>query len=173
MAVLEVLVGLAMLSLGRKLFWLFVSGVGFVSGALLAAVALQNQPVWVALLVALAAGLLGALLAVVIQRWAVGIAAFLAGGYVALGMADLWFPELAIQRWLLYIGGGVLFSVLVGFLFDWALIVLSSLSGALVVVQSVELGFAPAAVLLVALMTAGILTQANMMRKEKPGRRPR
>ena len=56
MIVLEILVGVALLSLGRKLFWLFVSGVGFASGALLATVVLQNQPIWVTLLVAVGAG---------------------------------------------------------------------------------------------------------------------
>ena len=167
MIVLEILVGVALLSLGRKLFWLFVSGVGFASGALLATVVLQNQPIWVTLLVAVGAGLLGAALAVVVQRWAVGMAAFLAGGYVAVGLGDLWFPDAPVSGWLLYIGGGILFSVLVGFVFDWALIAISSLSGALVVVQAIEPGFLLAAGLLVVLTAAGILTQAGMYRKEK------
>lgn len=173
MIVLEILVGLGLLSLGRKLFWLFVGGVGFVSGVLLTTAVLRSQPIWVVLLVALGAGLLGALLAVAVQRWAVGIAAFLAGGYVALSLGDLWFPEAATHAWVLYIGGGILFSVLVGFLFDWALIVLSSLSGALVVTQALDPGFLLEAGLLVALLAAGILVQARMLHREKPGSKRR
>jgi len=111
MIALEILVGLALLSLGRKLFWLFVSGVGFASGALLATAVLRQQAMWVVILVALGAGLLGALLAVVIQRWAVGMASFLAGGYVAVALTRMWNLDLGVPDWLLYAGGGVVGSV--------------------------------------------------------------
>jgi hypothetical protein len=139
MFILKILVGIAVLALGRKLFWLFVGGVGFVSGAFLAARILSEQPAWVTLVIALGAGVLGALLALFIQRLAVGLAAFLAGGYVAANVLALgnWSPE--VPAWLLYVVGGILGSVLVGVLFDWALIVVSCLVGSMVIVQSVRL----------------------------------
>jgi len=157
MIALEILVGLALLSLGRKLFWLFVSGVGFASGALLATAVLRQQAMWVVILVALGAGLLGALLAVVIQRWAVGMASFLAGGYVAVALTRMWNLDLGVPDWLLYAGGGVVGSVLVGLLFDWALIVVSSVSGATLVTQALDLGWAVSLAILVVLAVAGIL----------------
>jgi hypothetical protein len=167
MVILQILVGIAVLALGRKLFWLFVGGVGFVSGAFLAARVFSEQPAWVTLLVALGAGVVGALLALFIQRLAVGLAAFLAGGYVAANVLTLggWSPD--VPGWLLYVAGGILGSVLVGILFDWALIVVSSLIGSLVVVQSVQLEPAVMIVLFVVLVAAGIAAQAQMMRREK------
>ena len=63
MDVIGVLAGIALLVLGRKLFWLFVGVVGFVAGAALATQLFEIQPDWLVIVFALGAGLLGALLA--------------------------------------------------------------------------------------------------------------
>ena len=95
------------------------------------------------------------------------MAGFLAGGYVAVAIADMWFATAQVPTWLLYIGGGILFSVLIGFLFDWALIILSALSGALVVVQAVDpVGLAQVAILAV-LVAGGVVIQSRVLRKER------
>src|ERR1041385_9171955 len=77
--IISVLVGLALLLFGRRLFWLFVAALGFAIGLQLAPYLSQNPPLWLSLLLSLGLGLLGALLAVVLQKLAIAIAGFLGG----------------------------------------------------------------------------------------------
>src|ERR1041385_6355086 len=77
--IISVLVGLALLLFGRRLFWLFVAALGFAIGLQLAPYLSQNPPLWLSLLLSLGLGLLGALLAVVLQKLAIAIAGFLVG----------------------------------------------------------------------------------------------
>ncbi|MBN1452392.1 MAG: hypothetical protein JW963_15360 [Anaerolineales bacterium] len=55
MAILNVLIDAGLLFFGRKVFWLFVAGAGFVTGLSLANRLLQS-PEWVGVLSALASG---------------------------------------------------------------------------------------------------------------------
>ena len=77
------IVGAALLGFGRKAFWLFVAGVGFVAGLYLATQAFQFRTDWAVLSTAIAGGLLGALLAMVFQSVGLGLAGFVGGGYAA------------------------------------------------------------------------------------------
>src|SRR5262245_29252329 len=57
----HILIGAALLLFGRRLFWLFVAGVGFVVAAQLATTSLRGQPQWLILVIAVGVGVLGAL----------------------------------------------------------------------------------------------------------------
>jgi hypothetical protein len=90
--VVSIILGLAVLVLGRKLFWLFVGVAGFVFGLNLATELLGGEQAdWLILAAGLAVGLLGAVVAIVVQRIAIGIASCLAresGSF--LSSAVLW-----------------------------------------------------------------------------------
>src|SRR5262245_52324544 len=73
------IVGLAVLLFGRRLFWLFVGAVGFAVGLHVARAVLADRPEWVVLIAALILGLIGAMLAIVFQWLAVGLGGFAAG----------------------------------------------------------------------------------------------
>jgi len=62
MAVLNILLGIALLLFGRKAFWLFVAGAGFVAGIALANQILQG-PEWINLVIGIGIGFLAALFA--------------------------------------------------------------------------------------------------------------
>jgi NADH-quinone oxidoreductase subunit L len=94
------IVGILLLTLGRKLFWLFVGGSGFVVAFFLTGELLPGQPTWVFLLVALVAGLLGAWLAVRLQWLAVGVGGFLGGGYIAAVFVESLNLSLGGPEWL-------------------------------------------------------------------------
>ena len=79
MYIIEALVGVGLLAFGRKLFWLFVAGVGFAAGLALTAALFKTSPAWEVLLIAFGAGLAGALLAVFLQRIAMGVGGFIGG----------------------------------------------------------------------------------------------
>src|SRR5690348_12988135 len=63
----SIVVGLLLLFLGRKLFWLFVGAVGFLVGVEVAATLFPHQPDW-SLIVGLILGLIGAVIAIFVQK---------------------------------------------------------------------------------------------------------
>ena len=85
--IISVLVGIALLVFGRRLFWLFVAALGFAIGLQLAPYLSHNPPLWLSLLLSLSLGLIGALVAFLLQKLAIGIAGFLVGGRLALALA--------------------------------------------------------------------------------------
>ena len=162
----KLLIGAAVLILGRKLYWLFVGAVGFLIGIALAPRFLAAQPDWVILVVALAAGLLGALLTLFLQQLAIGLAGFVGGGYVTIYLLSALGLDAGSFNWVAFLLGGIVGLVLIIGLFDWALIILSSLTGAALIVQTVPLRPLIAAILFVALAAVGIAIQAEWMRRE-------
>ena len=136
------LVGLLLLLLGRRLFWLFVAVAGFVIGVEAAPYILPHQGELFTLVVALVLGLLGALLAIFVQKLAIGVGGFVGGGYLAavlcgplLGGTGMAYPG----AWLCFLVGGILGAILMMAFFNWALIILSSLQGAHLIVRGLPM----------------------------------
>jgi predicted MFS family arabinose efflux permease len=71
------------------------------------------------------------------------------------------------STWVLYIIGGIIGVILVGYLFDWALITLSSLAGASLIVESFTARQGLASLIFFVLFIAGVLIQGTAMRSEK------
>jgi hypothetical protein len=158
---MDIVIGTLLLTLGRKLFWLFVALTGVMVGFRLAEAYLPTQPYWMVLLAGLAGGLLGALLAIFFQKVAIGVAGFLTGSAVMAHFTALfdWAPILAIQ-----LAGGIVGAIILYLIFDWGLIALSSVAGATLIVQTVNWTPAQEMVLYIGLIVAGILVQARLMR---------
>jgi len=155
-----VVTGVVVLLAGRPLFWLFVGILGFVVAFDLASLYLAGQSQLVILTLALVAGLFGILLALLLQRIAFGLAGFLAGAYlvtmsgVTPGLAGGSGFDVTI---LLGGASGALAGLLLA---DWALIVLSSLIGAGLIVEALNPGRTPGLVLFAGLVMVGIVVQA-------------
>lgn len=163
MILVAVGVGLALLFFGRQLFWLFVAGAGFAFATIVTAELLKGLADW-AIVIAILAGIIGALLAIVLQRLAIGLGGFLMGGYLAFTLTDQFDASLV---WPAFFIGGILGALLVLVLFDWALIVLSSLTGAVLIVGSVNLE-PPIAYLACGLaFLAGLAVQAGQLKKRR------
>ncbi len=160
------IVGTAMLLLGRRLFWIFVGGTGFVLGALLAAKLLNGRADWVFLAVAAGGGLLGALIAIWAQKFAVGLAGFLAAGYLAHTVALAFTPDPG--AWIAFAVGGIVGSLLLLALFDWTLIALSSLLGAALIAQHIPWPEPLPFIAFVVLLGLGIAIQSRSVRRGRP-----
>src|SRR5574341_1020567 len=132
--VINLILGGALLVAGRKLFWLFVGAAGFVTGMQLATRFTQSSE-GLSIILGLVIGIIFALLAIFLQRIAIAIAGFLAGGYILTGLAGMLGLDAGALGWIVYVVGGILGVILVSLLFDWALITLSSLAGASLVIQ--------------------------------------
>jgi hypothetical protein len=163
--------GAILLILGRKLFWIFVGAIGFLIGFNLAAQYLSDQSIWVILLVAVVAGIIGSVLAVVLQRVAIVIAGFLVGGYLAVQLLEMLEVNLSLAEgidWLPYVLGGIVGAILLSVLFDWALILLSSLVGANLITPVINPEQEMATIVFVIVLLVGIVVQATLFRRERP-----
>src|ERR1700742_2365529 len=92
-AIVGALIGVVILFFGRKLFWLCVAAVGFAVGLQIAPLLVNEASSLLALIIALVLGLLGALLALFIQKVAIAILGFLAGGKLATAIAAAFFVQ--------------------------------------------------------------------------------
>jgi hypothetical protein len=161
MKFLMIVLGLIMLIFGRKLFWLFVAIVGFLVGMEFIDLLLTNQSIWIKLLGGLGAGLLGALLAIFVQRAAFILAGFFAGAYFCLQLAN---PlGAAGASLILAVASGAIGAIVAALLMDWAIIVLSCLVGAGAVVSRLGLRDLNTAIVFLVLVIIGILVQAKLM----------
>jgi hypothetical protein len=172
---LNILIGAALLLFGRRLFWLFVGCVGFIAGFEIAGDALQGQPEWLILLIALGVGVIGAIASAFLQRVFLIVAGFFAGGYClsALAPAAL-HTNGKFVLWLAFAAGGLLGAILTAALLDPALILLSALAGATAVSQNVPLDPQARTLLFIVLLALGIAVQtARYARETKSDRRHR
>lgn len=160
-------VGVLLLIAGRRLFWLALGVAGFVLALVFAIRYLDVGPLWVQVALALVAGAAGALLAVFLQRAAVALAGFLVGGYGAL---VLWL-ELGQGQgpgaWLVFLVAGVVAAILAGALFEAALVAVSALVGAVLIVDAAGVQGAAALALVIVLALAGGLVQSAFGRRDR------
>jgi hypothetical protein len=162
MAVVSGGVGLLLLLAGRRLFWLSLATAGFLTGFLLLPQVAPQAGEAVRWGLAVLGGVAGALLAIFVQRVAVALGGFLLGGYGALVLAD----ALAIQApdfWpiVIYVAGGILAALLASLLFEGALIALSALLGAAILVQLHPLPSVAQLWLFLVLMLVGVAVQSR------------
>src|SRR5215831_452147 len=99
-------VGAAVLFLGRKLFWLFVAAIGFAWGAEIAPQIIHQPAPLVTLVIAVGLGFLGALLAVLLQKFAIAAAGFLAGGWFAIRIYAFFASHLRNVE-IVFLAGGI------------------------------------------------------------------
>jgi hypothetical protein len=167
MIILRILIGILLLLLGRKLFWLFVAGIGFIVAMDLVIRLFPDSAILVAVVAGLVAGVIGALLAIFLQQVAVGVAGFLAGWYIILSLLDAFaLAEMTVPAWLLAIFGGIVGFIVALALLGWALIVLSSLSGASLIVQTIDLDRSVTILVFVLVAIVGIVVQGRTLSRE-------
>jgi hypothetical protein len=126
--ILLVLMGVVVLLFGRSLYWAFIAIAGFLVGMALANQWLADKQEWVRILAAVGAGLIGALVGIMVQRLAFAIGGFFAGAYLALVIASRMHAGGDPHIWTVI--GGIIGAIAAALLMDWAIIVLSSLAGA-------------------------------------------
>jgi len=74
--------------------------------------------------------------------------------------------DLGNYYWLVIIVGGVLGAILAGTMFDWALIILTTACGAILISTSLNLASPLSIVVLVVLFLIGLIVQGNMKSKD-------
>jgi hypothetical protein len=140
-AVAQIIVGLIETLFGRKLFWLFVAIGGFLVGWFLAPAIWDTihdsgtlEP-WLRLVIGLAAAVILGFAALKFTRIMVSLAGFFIFGAATILAVGYFGGDGTLvtgtrDYWIAYVAGGVVGSIIMGLLFDWALVVLTSLFGA-------------------------------------------
>src|SRR5881397_2396328 len=166
-AIVGALIGVVILLFGRKLFWLCVAAVGFAAGVEIAPHLVHEPSSLLALTVALVLGLIGALLALFLQKIAIAVLGFLAGGKLAGAIAAAFFVHYAQYSTFIFEIGGLIGAVLLLVLFDWALIVVSALIGAHLIQSAIVLPSSGSTIVFIGLAIIGILVQAASFRRSE------
>ena len=172
--------GFVLVLLGRKLFWLFVALVGAVTALWLATEVSGLETGAPSVIAAVAAGLVGGLLAVLVQKAAVALVGFLVGVWGTLILLETVSATLAVP-WLeppllqvvLAVAGGVLGGVVSARLFEAALVVLSAAVGSVLLVGGFGLAGPPALTAFFTLALLGVLVQTRSRERRARRRRGR
>ena len=166
MGISSIILGVMLLVFGRKLFWLFVSIVGFLFGMGFAGLVFPDHPPWIQLLFALGAGFLGAFFAVLLQRLAFAFAGFYGGFYLALILSHSF--GIGGNNIASFTAFGVIGAVFATLIMDWAINVLSCLVGAGTVVEASGLGQELRVVVFLLLVITGAFIQIRLLPHSKP-----
>ena len=163
--IVGVLVGVVILFFGRRL--LCVAAAGFAVGVQIAPLLVNEPSSLLALVVALIFGVLGALLALFVQKVAIAVLGFVAGGKLATAIAAAFFVHYAQYSTIVFIAGGVIGAILLLALFGWALIVVSSFIGAYLIVFQDAIVLPPtgSTIVFIGLAIVGMFVQAASFRR--------
>jgi hypothetical protein len=136
-AVVLILLGVAALFFGLRLFWLFAAVVGFAVGWWLVGL-LFREPGVLQVIIGLIVGVILAGLTRWLGKWAIRLVAALAG-FVMLPMLLGNLGLLGgLSEWIWALLGALLGFVLAMFMADWAVIILSVLLGASILLSGVD-----------------------------------
>ena len=163
--IVGVVIGVVILFFGRKLFWLCVAAVGFAAGLQIAPLLVNEASSVLALVIAVVFGILGALLAVFIQKIAIAVLGFLAGGKLATAIAAAFFVQHAQYSTIIFVIGGIIGAILLLAVFGWALIVVSSFIGAYLIQSAIVLPPTGLTLVFIGLAILGIFVQAVSFRR--------
>jgi len=161
----RVLVGAALLLLGRRLFWLLVGVMGFSFGHEYGAQLYTGASEAVLFVIALVAGVVGAVLAYFVQALMVGIAGFMVGAQLAVTLLNSLHLIPSRDLWLVaFLAGGIIGAALLVAVFDTALVLLSALFGASLIVDPIDLPPYQKLIVFLVLFFIGAIVQSNLPR---------
>jgi hypothetical protein len=170
--IIQIILAVGLLFFGRRLYWAFVGAIGFIAATEWALTAMQGQPEWLIVIIGLAVGLIGALLAVFLRAAAIGLAGFLGGAYIFLALYRLFEMSNPTARLVMLIVGGLLGLIVMIVIFDWALIVISAASGALLLANYIPGEMIPIWIVTIILFVIGVIAQAWDLSTHEPVEEP-
>ena len=164
--ILSIIVGVAVLIMGRQIFWVFIAGLGFVLGLLFSSQYYDAQFGWQTLFISAGIAIVGAVLAYTVQRLAAGIAGLATGWYFSLVVLSYLNLDLGqIESVIPYIIG-IISGILLFLYFDWGVIIASSLAGAAIITSATSLSKNVEVAVLGMLAVIGIVIQSIWFMQE-------
>lgn len=166
--ILRGVIGAVLLFLGRELNFLFAAAMAILWGFRVAPRLPDSWPSWGLWAFVITLALVAAIIALVNERVGYFLSGFLAGSFF---LVEYYVPGASTVPVLPFIIGGVLGSLVLGLLTEWAMILVSSAIGAAYILNLFRLD--PTAEILVGsgLFIVGALTQVIIMQTQKHAER--
>ena len=166
MNTIPIVVGLALLLLGYRYYWLIAGGLGFLFGLNIGSTAASGQVTPGAVMLGLLLGVIAALTAVFITKLTLNIAGFTLGGIVLVQLfANLnWNVGSTLVTFLL---GGLMGLLTAIFAQDLAKILVSAITGAAILVSALELDDATVSFVYLTCVILSIVAQLILRRRFK------
>jgi len=164
MLIVRGIVGAIILFLGRELNFIFAAGMAALISFRLVPKLPAAWPSWADTAFIVAMAILAAALVLINERAGYFISGFLAGGFV---LTEYYAPGVLTIPTLPFIVGGVLGSIILGVFTEWALIVVSSVIGAIYLTGMFLLAETARTLLTAGLVIVGALVQVLIMRAQK------
>lgn len=170
-SIILIVLGLVLAFAGRRFIWLLIALAGFWLGFKLVALILPGQDELIQLLVGLVVGVLGAILARKFTHVLLWIAAFVLVGAALLTLGEIFFPDSTLLLVLFFTVGGLIGLALVRWALGLAVIIISALGGAALVMQGLPalLGTTPGTLNLVigiVVAVAGFIVQWRFLKDD-------
>jgi hypothetical protein len=168
MLIVRGIIGGILLFLGRELNFIFAGAMAGLLAYRLTPLLPPTWPAWSDAAFMITLGLIAAILVLVNERFGYFLSGFLAGGFF---LVEYYAPNLLTVPWLPFLVGGVIGSLVLGLLTEWALILVSAAIGASYLLNLFVMD--PTAEILVGagLFIIGALTQVIIMQSQKQSER--
>ena len=140
MELISIAVGVLLLLVGRRMFWLFVGLAGFLCGFQSGQIFFPEQAM-LGIVFGLLLGVVGIFVAVFFQRLSFAIGGFFAGGYLGLAVCSHFQWEALAH--VCFVAAGLLCAILAYKWMDWGIIVLSAFAGASAIVFNAMVPLSP------------------------------
>jgi hypothetical protein len=159
MAILYVGIGFMVLIAGRPVYSVFVGTIAFLLGTFLSGWFTMFPPQWNDFFIPLLFAVIGIILTQVFKRWSARVAGFVAGGMLLLNLPNVFGTGTYWTSPFLFVGAGIVAVILLFFIFDFALIVLSSLMATTLILSYTTIGRIDQGAMFLILTIFGIITQ--------------
>jgi hypothetical protein len=166
MNLVPIVVGAALLFFGYRYYWLIFGGIGFLLGLNMGSAPGGGQITPSAIVLGMFFGVIGAFTAVFLTALTLNIAGFVLGGVVLVQLfANLgWDTGSTLVTFLM---GGMIGLLIAINTKDFAKILLSSVTGAAIIVMSLEIDSATVSFLYLVLVISGIVAQLFLRKRWK------
>jgi len=151
--------------LGRELNFLFAGGMTALLAARLTPLLPSNLPTWGNTAFIIGMGVVAAGIALINSRVGYFLSGFVAGGYF---LSDYYVPNFTgAPPFLPFLVGSVIGALIMGLLTEWAMIIVSSVVGAIFLTSLFTLGSTARTLVTAGLVIVGALIQVVIMRMQK------
>lgn len=168
MAILFVGIGFMMLIAGRPVYSVFVGSISFLVGTYLAGQITVFPQEWNTFFTPLLFAIIGVVLTQIFKRWAGRVAGFIAGGILIINLPNAFGSGVYWTSPYLFVAAGIISVILLFFIFDFALIVLSSLMAVTLILSYMKVGNLDQGAMFLILSIFGIIVQYLILQYASP-----